>query len=285
MAALKEAAMTSHANRVLHNAILAAALSAGINFAIAADEGKSGPLNPGFSPSTGQINPGSNADQPPAGAPPGAMKQSGSGTAVGNVAQPSNITNAAGEALPTPAQTRAALMTPGSKDPSAGPEPVDPAVGRKPDAAPHPDGDVATRKPGEEQGSTTGKSEAGASAQPAEQRGPIGATGHTMPSKYSERNAIIDRTRIMAYPKTMTDEERRRIYSAVMADKTQPSAGAAKLEPASELPTDIELNELRELPASVANIEQLQGYKYVKAEKKVLLVNPAMHVVSDIITE
>jgi hypothetical protein len=285
MAAEEEAAMTSPVNRLFHHAILAAALSASVSFAIAADDGKSAPLNPGFTPSTGQINPGSNAAQPPAGSPPGEMKQTGAGDTVGNVAQPSSITNAAGEALPTPEETRAALMTPGSKDPSAGPEPVDPHVGRKPDAAPHPDGDVATRKPGEEQGSTTGKSEAGAAAQPIEARGPIGATGHTMPSKYSERNAIIDRTRIVAYPKLMTDEERRRIYAAVMAEKTQPASGAARLEPASELPAGIYLNDMHEMPASVANIEQLKGYKYVKSDKKVLLVNPTIHSVRDVITE
>ena len=42
--------------------------------------------------------------------------------------------------------------------------------------------------------------------------GPIGATGQTIPAKFSQRNDILDRTPIMAWPLSLSDQDRQQIY-------------------------------------------------------------------------
>ena len=68
--------------------------------------------------------------------------------------------------------------------------------------------------------------------------GPIGSFGETIPAKFSKRNDILDRTPIMALPLPLSDQQRKQIYDAVMADNSQPVAGADALKPASELSTE-----------------------------------------------
>jgi hypothetical protein len=115
----------------------------------------------------------------------------------------------------------------------------------------------------------------------AAQRGPIGATGQTMPSKFSERNDVLDRLPTMAWPLRLTDEERQQIYKAVMADPAQPAADADALTPASQLSAVQALNGIHPLPAGVSGIAALDKLSYVKGKNKVLLVLPATRTVVD----
>jgi len=88
----------------------------------------------------------------------------------------------------------------------------------------------------------------------------------------------------MAWPLPLTDQQRKQVYDAVMADQSQPVAGADALKPASELSTDQTLNGMRPLPESVRSIEELDKLQYVKANNKVLLVEPSTRTVVDQIT-
>jgi hypothetical protein len=111
--------------------------------------------------------------------------------------------------------------------------------------------------------------------------GPIAATGQTMPAKFSTRNDILDRTPIMALSLTLSDEDRSRIFQAVMAEKTPPAPNADTLAPASELDSNMAVNYMRPLPESVRNIQGVQSLAYVKSKNKIFLVRPANRVVID----
>lgn len=158
------------------------------------------------------------------------------------------------DAIPTPEEARAALMTPIPKQPSAG-------------------NDSGL--------STTGTGAAGNQSGEPPPSGPIGATGQTIPAKFSKRNDILDRVPIMAFPLALTDQNRQRIYESVMADKSSPVAGAEKLSPASSLSADQAMNDMHPLPDGLRDIVQVQGYKYIKAKDKVLLVQPSTRIVVD----
>ena len=88
----------------------------------------------------------------------------------------------------------------------------------------------------------------------------------------------------MAWPLRLNDQDRQRIYQAVMADKSQPATDADTLTPASELSTEQALNQTHALPGSVQNIEQLKKLTYIKTKNKVLLVEPSTRIVVDEIT-
>lgn len=168
--------------------------------------------------------------------------------------------------IPTPQEARAALLMPISTQPSTGDQP---ANGTQSGAA------------------TTGAAPAGsiasANGEPPPS-GPIGSTGQTLPAKFSKRNDILDRVPIMAWPLSMSDQQRQQIYQAVMADKSQPAAGADALVPTSALTTDQALNGMHVLPANVRDIANVKGLNYVKGKNKVLLVEPATRIVVDEIT-
>jgi hypothetical protein len=68
----------------------------------------------------------------------------------------------------------------------------------------------------------------------------------------------------MAWPLGLSDQQRERIYSAVMADKNAPATDADDLVRTSELPTQVALNELHVLPSSIGDILQVRGLEYVK---------------------
>ena len=114
--------------------------------------------------------------------------------------------------------------------------------------------------------------------------GPIGATGQTMPAKFSDRNDTLDRVPIMAWPMRLNDQDRRRIYQAVMTDKSQPAAGADALAPASELSTEQALNQTHALPDSLQDIALLKRLTYLKTKNKVLLIEPSTRIVVEEIT-
>jgi hypothetical protein len=227
--------------------------------------------NPGFKPDTGQINPGVEHQAP---------------------SQSSQIIS-----IPTPEESRAALMTPISTQPSAGAAPTSGPQGSGANASPPEHtasglqpaattGAATSEKAGAEPAATVG---AGSSATPTAAglpppSGPIGATGQTMPAKFSSRNDILDRTPIMAWPQPLSDQQRQRIYQAVMADKSQPASDADRLAPAGELSTDQALNGMHSLPASLGDIAEVQRLKFVKGKSKVLLIEPSTRIVVEQIT-
>lgn len=180
-------------------------------------------------------------------------------------ALPATVVRAQDSGIPTPEESRAALLEPISTQPSLGNEVAQPSP-------------PTTSGSGVASGSNTA-----ASGEPPPS-GPIGAVGETIPAKFSKRNDILDRTPIMAFPLKLSDEERRQIYQAVMADKGAPAAGAEALMPASELSTEQALEGMHPLPESLHGIAQVRGYKYVKAKDKVLLVEPSTRTVVDQIT-
>jgi hypothetical protein len=99
--------------------------------------------------------------------------------------------------------------------------------------------------------------------------GPIGATGQTMPAKFSERNATLDKTPIMAQPLPLTDEQKRMVYDSLAAN-SEVETRAIDTEPANALPTDVKLYDVPEKVTE--QIPALKGYKYVRLVDKLVLV-------------
>jgi hypothetical protein len=123
----------------------------------------------------------------------------------------------------------------------------------------------------------------GAVSSEAEVIAPIGASPQTIPAKFSNINDTLDRVPIMAWPLGLSDQQRQRIYLAVMADKNAPAIDISDLGRTSELPTQVALKELHVLPSSIGDITQVRGLKYVKTMDKVFLVIPANRIVVDAI--
>ena len=264
---------------------LAAALAAsGMGGSAIAEQSATVPTDPGFKPDTGQINPGVEEQAP---------------------TQSTEIVN-----IPTPEESRAALMMPISKQPSAGTMPTEPrpelpsatapkqtqiedapkAQRESQNAAGGPEGLTTAGSTPVSNGSTdapsasvtTGKGSSASSEPPPS--GPIGSVGETIPAKFSRRNDILDRTPIMAWPLPLSDGQRKQIYDAVMAEKSQPVAGADALQPASELSPNQALNGMRPLPESVRGIDGASRLYYIKAKDKVLLIEPNVRTVVGQIT-
>ncbi len=160
-------------------------------------------------------------------------------------------TNSQPRPIPTPAQVHAAITAPDSSEPALGPQSADANA------------NVTT----------------GAASPTVTPPAPIGATGQTMPAKFSERNDTLDRVPIMALPIPLSDQDRHRIYLAAMADKMPAAEDASGLAPASELNVNQALNETHPLPESVRGIRGVQQLGYVKTKNKVFLVEPATRIV------
>lgn len=114
---------------------------------------------------------------------------------------------------------------------------------------------------------------------------PIGSTGETQPAKYSERNAILDRVPIMAFPTRFTDAEVKRIVDTVMSEKTADVPGAGELQLTSQL-TAAQADAMKPLPAGLKDMPQFKvlnelgkPWKYVKAGNRILLVEPSTQIV------
>ena len=166
--------------------------------------------------------------------------------------------------IPTPDKARAALMAPVSKQPSTG------------------NASAATTGTATQQASPNAGS-GGATNEPPPS-GPIGSFGQTIPAKFSERNDILDHVPIAATPLPLTDDQLKQIYDAVMAEQSKPAADAQALSPGSELSPDQALNGMQPLPASVRDIDGVTRLYYVKAQGKVLLVEPNVRTVVGEIT-
>ena len=167
------------------------------------------------------------------------------------------------ERPPSQEEARAALMMPDDGAPSAGQRSAEQISGEQP--------------------TTASTSISSTSAAPPIPSGPIGATTQTMPAKFSQRNDLLDRVPTTAWPLPLNEQQRQQIYTAVMADNSQPAPGATELKPGSFLSFD-QTHDLHGLPQAVAGINGLQGLKYVKGNDKALLVRPPNGVVVDEIT-
>ena len=165
--------------------------------------------------------------------------------------------------IPAPEEVWAALVQPISRQPSAG------------DAAP------TTTGIGGQQPLASGAINTSNEPPPS---GPIGSFGQTIPAKFSKRNDILDHVPTMAIPLPLTQEQRKQIYEAVMAEKSHPVAGADALKPASELSPNQALNGMRPLPESVRGIDGVSRLYYIKAKDKVLLIEPNVRTVVGQIT-
>ena len=266
--------MNSDNHRLALALVAALALSA-MNGSAGAEDSATVPTDPGFNPGSGQINPGVEQQAP---------------------SQSSEIIN-----IPTPEESLRALMTPVSKQPSTGETPSTPrpeattSVGSKEhqesqNAAGGPPGLTTagsapgSNSAGSDRRSTSAKTTGSATSGEPPPSGPIGSVGETIPAKFSERNDILDRTPIMALPLPLSDQQRRQIYNAVMAERSQPVAGADALKPASELSPNQALNGMRQLPESVRGIDGLSRLYYIKARDKVLLIEPNVRTVVGQIT-
>lgn len=112
---------------------------------------------------------------------------------------------------------------------------------------------------------------------------PIGASPQTIPAKFSDANDTLDRIPTMAWPLGLSDQQRQRVFLAVMTDKNASAIDTGDLERADELPAQVPLNEMHALPSSIGDIAQVRGLEYVKTMDRVLLVIPANRIVVDAI--
>ena len=237
-----------------------------------AEESATVPTDPGFNANTGQINPGVEHQVP---------------------SQSNENIN-----IPAPEESRRALLEPYSKQPSLGNTPNVPRPEAQTFGGPNtrqesqnatggPEGlttagstpDRTAVKAGGQVASTATNSTSSSKAGEPPPSGPIGSFGQTIPAKFSNRNDVLDRTPIMAWPLPLSDQQRMQIYDAVMSDTSQPVAGADALKPTSELSPDQALNGMRPLPESVRSIDGVERLYYLKTTRKVLLVEPATRTV------
>ncbi len=259
-------------------------------------------IAPGFNPNNGNINPGVPV-QAPSSSPPGVNDGSGKGDKVTNRAAPVDTTSASGTPIPTPEEARAALMSPDSADaaigqiappPAGGADSAKSAVGDAPSEtakAAQANNNAQSGDPksppdsgNQPVGAASPRDAAKRAAQLTSPNMPIGSTGQTLPAKFSKRNDTLDRIPTMAWPIRLNDEQRHRVYEAVMADKASAASGADKLKPASQLDAQDALNAMHDLPQSLADLGDIKPYKFVKTKDKVLLVTPATRIVTDVIT-
>jgi hypothetical protein len=102
---------------------------------------------------------------------------------------------------------------------------------------------------------------------------PLGATGQTMPSTISQSNATLDRLPTIALEFPLTDEQKALVAKSVnAAPNSQTKANLANTHVAMTLPLDVQVQ-----PFSNELIQQVPGasrYKYVKLDKRVLIIDP-----------
>ena len=159
------------------------------------------------------------------------------------------------------------------------------------DAAPHP-GNAAANPEQQRQGEQTVQSKSGqggkeepstkpaaANQEPPFVNGKLNAPGapadsQTVPAKFSERNAAIDKKPILGFLE-LTPEQRRAVFDAVKATDTPVVSSNAKVT--EELPSSVAMHEL---PLSIITaVPELRDLKYVRLNDRVLLVYPPSWIV------
>jgi hypothetical protein len=122
-----------------------------------------------------------------------------------------------------------------------------------------------------------------ASNVPSTSNGPPGATGQTMPSTISADNAKLDKLPTTALQFPLTDEQKKLIAKTVASAPRSADANLANLHVADFLPTatpvqDFSLEVMTEIPAA-------KQYKFVKLDKRLLVVDPSIGTVVGEISE
>jgi hypothetical protein len=101
----------------------------------------------------------------------------------------------------------------------------------------------------------------------------------TVPSKYSARNAALDRVPIMTMPLPLSDDQKRLIYDSVSEAPASPEADA--VAPTHVLPSSVVL---RQLPAKISQeIPAVRKLHYARFANKVLLVEASNRIVVGVI--
>jgi hypothetical protein len=112
--------------------------------------------------------------------------------------------------------------------------------------------------------------------------GPIGATGQTMPAKFSVENDALDKLPIMGHPLPLTDAQKRMVYDSLAADSEAETRGITA-GPANILPADVNLHPLPE--KLIDQVPALKGYKFAKLTDKIVIVSPPNRIVVDELTK
>ena len=113
--------------------------------------------------------------------------------------------------------------------------------------------------------------------------GPPGATGQTMPSTISADNARLDKLPTTALQFPLTEEQKKLIAKSVASAPKTTGANLANVHVADFLPAgiaaqDFTLEVMTEIPAA-------KQYKFVKLDKRVLVVDPTIGTVVGEIAE
>jgi hypothetical protein len=105
------------------------------------------------------------------------------------------------------------------------------------------------------------------------------ADSQTVPAKFSERNAALDRLPTMAFPLPLTDAQKARIQEALT--RSNAPVADVRLRPADQVPSSVAL---REMPQALSTeIPEVSGYHYVRTPDGILLVRaPVMTVVGEL---
>jgi hypothetical protein len=109
-----------------------------------------------------------------------------------------------------------------------------------------------------------------------------GATPQTTPSTISAENAAKDKLPTIALQFPMNDEQKKSIASAVGGAKVQSDATMANAHVADSIPTAVVPQEFSaDLKRSIPGVER---YKFVKLDKRVLIVDPTIGTIVSEIT-
>jgi hypothetical protein len=98
--------------------------------------------------------------------------------------------------------------------------------------------------------------------------------GQTVPSKYSDRNATIDKLPIAAFTlRHLTDAQKREIYQQLHRAPAGLALSPAYAMVGAEIPAGIALRDLKPVPESLsAKFSELRGTRHLVAGASVLLV-------------
>lgn len=128
-----------------------------------------------------------------------------------------------------------------------------------------------------------GKQEPGATT-PMRHEGPVLVDGklnvpgapadsQTVPAKFSERNAALDKRPIMALPLALSEDQKRKLAAAIRSADVPNAQIDPKLT--EELPVTVQLHDM----PPPANDMGVGNYKYVRLSDRILLVTPANRIV------
>jgi hypothetical protein len=110
--------------------------------------------------------------------------------------------------------------------------------------------------------------------------------GQAVPSKFSARNAAIDKLSIVAFTlHHLTDEQRREIFGRLHSGRGGLALSPGHAMVGAELPAEIALSALKPVPESLSEkFPELRGTSYLAEEPNVLLVRSNNNVVIGVLS-